>query len=129
MFFYQVDLLGGKGRQHVRVLRGLRGAEQMEIGEDEDHSDHSDEGGDVAKVASVGKVKSPLTPHLQKNLLFHIFQRSNFSNPDAWVLWSVGSAWGDWHRHQVPFLLLTCYPAILLSCHPAIQFPLHLSLL
>ena len=65
MFFHQVDLLGGKGRQHVRVLRGLRGAEQMEIGEDEDHSDHSDEGGDVAKVASVGKVKSP---HLQKNL-------------------------------------------------------------
>ena len=59
MFFYQVDLLGGKGRQHVRVLRGLRGAEQLEIGEDEEHSDHSDEGGDVAKVASVGKVKSP----------------------------------------------------------------------
>ena len=43
----------------------------MEIGEDEGHSDHSDEEGDVAKVASVGKVKSPLIPHHQKDLLFH----------------------------------------------------------
>ena len=51
--------MGGKGRQHLRILRGLRGSEELEIGEEEEHSDEGGETKDIGKVSTVGQVKNP----------------------------------------------------------------------
>ena len=53
-FFLRQVEVGGKGRQHLRILRGLRGSEELEIGEEEDHSDE-----EFGKVTTVGQVGRP----------------------------------------------------------------------
>ena len=58
--------MGGKGRQHLRVLRGLRGSEELEIGEEEEDADETK---DVGKVTTVGQVESPpLHPPLHHDI-------------------------------------------------------------
>ena len=67
-FVDQVEM-GGKGRQHLRILRGLRGSEELEIGEEDDHSDEGGEAKESGKVTTVGQVKNPLTLPDMKSLI------------------------------------------------------------
>ena len=57
--------MGGKGRQHLRILRGLRGSEELEIGDEEEDSDEGGETKEIGKVTTVGQVKNPSLPDIK----------------------------------------------------------------